>query len=483
MDERVAAIANRFPDLDTDLISLDAAPIEPQSVVLSSGDSETPLTPIATFQSSGLFPHATLINTTLTRQEKERALAALAGQTGALAVTYCCHLTITGQIAVTLQGDVAPILEKLLKQRQQYGHSDTAARMGSNIKSSVMIDSATLDDCLEQIEQALANGYLTVQTEQHNVFEQDGAVEDAIVTAKRLAATQILTRLERLDRIVPDTSLIEISTEESVHQTYALELQTDIASWFEEDNGLDYVQTSPVPIAEPERSPLDSDDSDSDDSDSDDSDDSGEDSNDRSDPDDTDNDDSGDEDQQEDGTDRVMETLIKLGFDPEDIPISSITVTCGEEKVTLRRPRFRADTILTKGKGDRIAVETDYTRLGKNFIADVSLEADETCLLTPEQLGISPITVDGTLVKSTGARKAQVKVAYMPNENGTKDRRTVTFYERDEEWLKQWYVISRSPELAGTIAWSWTETPARGSSIRHDTVETDQGDVVLRPTE
>ncbi|MEM9217486.1 MAG: hypothetical protein AAGD25_24490 [Cyanobacteria bacterium P01_F01_bin.150] len=470
-------IASHFPELDADQLSVTAAPLSIESVVLSSGDRETPITPIATFQSSGLFPHTTIINTTLTKIEKERALAALAGQEQALVVTYHGNVTIRGRIAMKLLGNIAPILQQLMDDQDQEQR-------------------ITADQCIPYIDQALDTEHLKLEQTQHNVFDDGNAVEKAIAAIKQQAAAHILSRLERLGRWVPDEVFLQLSAEEGVHQTYTIECPTDIALWFEGENELDYIQPSPVPIPEPERIPPDPDpdsengngeqDKDGDDSDGN-SDGSGDDNNSSGDGEGDDNDSNGDS--NGDGNadkidaDRTVDTVIQLGFDAEDIPISTITVTSGNDRARLRRSRFRAATLSTKGVGDRLTIETDYTRLGDHFQAEIILDQDERCMLMPEHLGIAPVTVDGTALPSTGVKKAQIKVNYQPTDNGTKDRHSVTFDHRDDEWLEQWYVISRSSDLAGIITWSWTETPARGASIRHNAITSDQGYLNLQPTD
>jgi hypothetical protein len=249
-------------------------------------------------------------------------------------------------------------------------------------------------------------------------------------------AAQQLFNLVTSKNPVPHESPLQVTARQTEMQRYFLERQTDISSWFTAGNGSDYVQVSATPIDEP--------------------------------------------DNLNDNTNSVpaaeepeaIQKVVRLAFAAEDLPISSIQVTCGGVTETLRRPSFQQVTL--PATGDPLLVETKYTKAGKTFQAKISA-TDEEWLLTPEVLGIAKIIIDGTAPKIAQAKNVLVTVYYKPAKSGDgfRESRTITFQQSDAEWIASWYVITRSASLNGVIEWFWVETLAKGAAIKHRSLETD----------
>ncbi len=229
-----AEIANCYPELDLGLITLELARVTSEGVSLRIGDGQSEPKEIATFNSSGFPPYPTLIHARLTSDEKAQALSALEGLENRLLVSYQLVLPLQTIVKTTIEGDVALDLKALAQ-------TDSANEEHKSI---------SLKDCLAQIEIAIAEKRLTLTQEEINEVSEELRVK-GIQAAKQYAAKQLLRRVQR--NIFPDESLLKVTDEQTEMRYYQLEHQTDVASWFPEGDGLNYMQVSPTPIEEPTR--------------------------------------------------------------------------------------------------------------------------------------------------------------------------------------------------------------------------------------
>jgi hypothetical protein len=92
-------------------------------------------------------------------------------------------------------------------------------------------------------------------------------------------------------------------------------------------------------------------------------------------------------------------------------------------------------------------------------------------VLTPPDLGLEQIVVDGSARQVAGAQQVRVHVLYEPSGQGSEDDRIIYF--KDDTWKGSWFVVTRSVELAGSLTYDWQETAADGSTIRHPAITTD----------
>lgn len=432
-------LAKHHPELDADLISIELAPIISQGVTLAIGDGNDKFQDLATVNSSEVSPYSTIFNLRLTATEKAKALSALNGHQNYLAVKYKFSLEITSAVETTIAGDLAADIAQI---RNSAASSDKASsssflsswlRRENHEQAQPQEKNISLQDCLAQIETALSDKRLHLsRVEINRVSDELRQTVDS--EAKHYAAQQLLNIVKGRNP-VPHESPLQVTARQTETHRYSLERQTDVSSWFPTGNGSDYVQVSPTPIDEPDRS------------------------------DDTDFVPSPEEPE-------VIQKVVRLAFAAEDLPISSIKVTCGEVTETLQRPNFKQITL--PATGEPLLVETKYTKAGKTFQSELPPTAEEW-LLTPEILGIAKISVDGTTSKTAKVKNAQVTVYYKPAKSGdgVRESRTINFQQGDAEWIASWYVITRSTSLNGVIEWFWVETPARGAAIKHKSLETD----------
>lgn len=433
-------LAKRYPELEADLISVELAPVVNQGVSLALGDGNEQFQDLVTVNSSGVSPYSTIFNLRLTAIEKAKALSAFNGNQNYLVVKYKFFVEVTSAVETTITGDLAADITKLRNNVVDSDEVSTSSIL-SNLLSTENHEQAqqnqkniSLKDCLAQIEIALSDKRLQLnRVEINRVSDQLCETVDSEV--KNYAAQQLLNIVNSRNP-VPHQSPLQVTARQTETQRYFFERQTDISSWFATGNGSDYVQISPTPIDEPNRS-----------------------------DDDTDSVPAPEE-------PKVIQKEVRLAFAAEDLPISAIQVTCGEVTETLRRPNFQEITL--PATGDLLLVETKYTKAGKTFQSEL-VSTGEEWLLTPENLGIAKISIDATSPKASKVKSLQVTVYYKPAKNGDgfRESRTINFQQSDAEWIASWYVISRSTSLNGIIEWFWVETPAKGAAIKHKSLETD----------
>ena len=89
-----------------------------------------------------------------------------------------------------------------------------------------------------------------------NFDDPNPAPKKGIEAAKQMAAHHLLSLVNSASvNAIPDESIIQIKDEQTIMQKYTIERQTDVASWFPAGDGMSYMQISPAPIEEPDRTP------------------------------------------------------------------------------------------------------------------------------------------------------------------------------------------------------------------------------------
>lgn len=426
-------LAKRHPELDADLISVELAPLVIQGVTLTIGDGNNQFQDLATVNSSGVSPYSTIFNLRLTATEKAKVLSAFNGMQNYLAVIYKFSLEVTSEIETIIAGDLATDIAQLRNSVVNSNSFLSSLFTENRQQAQPQEKHISLADCLAQIEIALSEQRLHLSRVEVSLVSDQ--LRQAVDNEAKQYAAQQLLNIVNSKNPAPQESPLQIAARQTETQRYFLERQADVSSWFSNSNGSDYVQVLPTPIDEPDR--LD------------------------------------------DNTNvppsekpEVKQKIVRLAFAKEDLPISTIQVTCGEVTATLRRPHFQQVTL--PATEEPLLVETKYTKAGKTFQSQLA-PTTEDWLLTPEILGIAKITVDGTTPKTSKAKNVQVTVYYKPAKGGDgfRESRTINFQQGDAEWLASWYVITRSASLNGVIEWFWVETPAKGAAIKHKSLETD----------
>ena len=282
--------------------------------------------------------------------------------------------------------------------------------------------------CLEQIETALEEGRLIL--EKTETAEAPAEVYEKVEISAKEKAAQIMMEMIRSAGTGADRSFLEASASFTGEVPLRVERSTDVGTWFAGGTGTDHVRVLGTAPVEPR--------------------------------------------QQEEET---RENVVKPGFDPADIPVAFIQVILGNEKAMLRGPGFEAVTLSGSESKGPLVVNTHYKTGGSPFQAEMLSPEPGGWILQPEHLGLKKIVVDGTGPEEAGARKARVHVHYRPTGSGPEDERTLYF--RDNEWTAQWYMVTRSSGLGGSLEWEWKETAKDGKITRHPSVITDRSEIKL----
>lgn len=143
-----------------------------------------------------------------------------------------------------------------------------------------------------------------------------------------------------------------------------------------------------------------------------------------------------------------------------DMPVAFVTVTWGAETTTLRPPDFVPASLGTS-KGP-VEVTTRYTVGGRPYTTHLTPDGD-TCDLGPADLGLCEVVLDAEGFPSQGVREVRAQVTYRPDEDGTDDERTV--YLRGGTWTERWWLVTRAPDLAGTLEVKLKITRTDGTAL------------------
>lgn len=453
------AIGQRFPALKTRPFSIQLAPLSAPVVTLTIGDGQQSMQTLEPVVSSGIYPYHTLLHLPLTAKEKGQILPAFNGNAKHLSVTYSSALAATATVQMIIEGDVAADIKKLRHgeengaEKEQEDSASLFSRWFGKQEQAEKPDEpvivVTLNDCLAQIDKALAEGRLTLRC----LASADASpalrqrVEDA---AKNDAAHQLLNRItgSKPNTLLPTAAQLRVLRQETEPKPYALHRSADIGGWFTQINGLTHIKPVSYVIDEPSRAQPDSTQSPA-----------------------------GDNTDQSSGQPASPEKRVRLGFDGKEALIARVVVTCGGISKMLEGPEF-APVALPQTASGPLTIETQYTRTGQNFTHTLP-PADKEWLLTPTMLGVVQIIIDGAARQKANAKRVSGVVRYKPTAGGTRATEQFAFTTSDREWRKSWYVITRSTDLGGTLEWSWAETPARGPDVAHPIVQTDNPHLIL----
>jgi hypothetical protein len=394
-------LQRQFPDLSAALIRLSPAPVVVQSIILQLGDGTGQFYPLQTSAASGFPPFTALFHVQLTNDQKAAAIAALNGNKDYLVVIYKATLTIDILVTTTIQGDVRTDLAKL-KQ------------------------TATLADCVRQIEIAIAEKRLMIQRQYPELIEP-ALVEKVDQMAKEKAASLLLHNLKSPP--FPDRSTLKVTATLSTPQELNLERSTDISTWFQDGTGLDHLRVLPPVDPEPVL------------------------------------------------PESIQSVEVRLKFEAKDSVIAFIQVEAGTEKATLRPPQFDPVKLANLQPDNHFTVTTHYTDGGSDWQTQLPLPKTSEWNMTPQNVGLAQVLVDAGDRKQAGSTALQIHVRYNPTGKGTADERTLYF--RFGDWIESWYLVTRSADLAGVLEVSAVETTADDRVIQHPLITTTETEIKL----
>jgi hypothetical protein len=288
-----------------------------------------------------------------------------------------------------------------------------------------------LAECAAQVDLALEQGQLALEISSADV------VPDELLAR---ATTMVRNKAARImQRMAADAAMLSwpsrLSTTSMLTATVRLEdtvqlpieRTADIGTWFATGGGADHIKVVGVTLPDPLPVPTDG-------------------------------------------------TSVAIGFEPQGAPIAFVEIARGMAKATLRSPGFAAAT-LPAGIDGPLVITTHYTASGAPYQATLELASATDMTLTPADVGLARVTIDGARPQAEGAREARVRVRYLPDGMGVEDDRTI--YLRGAEWAVSWYVITRAADLGGRIELEWKETATDGTASMHPREYFSQSEITL----
>jgi hypothetical protein len=218
--ETLRKVLAREHDVDNPaLIRLSPAPLEVGDALLLLGEGSGELEVLQTRRTSGFYPYDALFNVTLTAYQQEQVTAALSGEHNHLKVRYEVTHPLERTVTVILSGDVRQDVAEL---RAAGDEADLAA----------------------QVEAALAADRL--QETREGDAEASEAVWQEAAQATRTRMAEVLAALLAEDEAAWDdagwdAADVEVSATRSETEARTLDRITDVADWFPEGEGEEYI--------------------------------------------------------------------------------------------------------------------------------------------------------------------------------------------------------------------------------------------------
>lgn len=202
-------------DLEPDEIQLQPAPITVEEVTLSLKNEQGDFEVLKTAQSSGYLPFSALFSVQLSNAQKAQAIAAFNGRKDQLMVTYKASLDVGISAKATIAGEITTDLQKLPQN-------------------------PTLEDCLAQIETAIAHKRLKLDYTS-SPEASDELRQKTECLAKEHAA-ELLFSMAKGAPVMYDRSQFHASADSTQSLPVQVERSADISTWFPIGKGLEYMQ-------------------------------------------------------------------------------------------------------------------------------------------------------------------------------------------------------------------------------------------------
>jgi hypothetical protein len=307
----------------------------------------------------------------------------------------------------------------------------TTVSVETSISGDISADVAELgsdasrNDCDDQIETALAEGRL--QLTRTGADDAPAELSEKADHQAKEKAIEILHRMTSQMDLSPDTARLKASAVATMPVEIPLSRSTDVGSWF--SGGAAKVTVAPGTVGATKE-----------------------------------------------GKATHASVRVEVGFNLKDVPVAFVQLTWDKEQATIGPPIF--NSVALNGHTDKpLIVKTFYTDGGSPYETNLQSLPAKELKLTPPDIGLAQVLVDASARRKAGSTQAQIQVNYKPKENGTADEHLTRL--RYGDWTDSWYVVTRSPDLGGSLEVEWTETNADGSVITHPTVTTDKTEITL----
>lgn len=163
-------------------------------------------------------------------------------------------------------------------------------------------------------------------------------------------------------------------------------------------------------------------------------------------------------------------TILKSPDWSESLPVAFITITCGDVALEMKPPNF--DPVTFDAPCDALHIVTQYKNKRKSYEISITPPGSEYALSLAD-LGLARVMVDARARQDAGSRKMKIDLRYDPEGDGASARETIYFRD-DIPWQAEWIVISRAPNIAGTLEYRVRETSRDAGTIRYGPVHTSE---------
>ncbi len=289
--------------------------------------------------------------------------------------------------------------------------------------------SASLEEYLNRIEAAIEEGRLQVQYEGDRDAPEE-LWQQAIEQSRRKLAA--LMQRAAAGEVHMDSTGVNVISSLTGQVTRPLQLVTDVSTWFSSGKGSDAVVVADVPTPSPRDNPPAS---------------------------------------------PPSEISLRLNFDAAEAPLALVQVSSGSAQKTLSPPSYTPVTLPISEQ--TIHLKASYTTDGKAY--EQALPTDHDLSLSPGDLGLALINIDASDRQAAGVQKVRVHLTYQPAGSGEGDERTCYF--RNDHWQENWFLVTRSAELEGSIKVEWKETQADDAIVQYPVWVTRETQIRMEPDE
>jgi len=391
-DEIRQRIAEAIPDLEPEHVRLTPLPatVDAVQVVLCTPEGEE--TVLGESTSSGAYPYDALFNLSLDAEQTALALRALHGEPNVLQVRYKASLHPQTRVEARVTGDA----------------SDLVAGLPEEAGEAMVRD---------RVEEAIATDILREDIE----GAAPEAALDYVRGQAREAAATLLLGVVRGEKTSEHIFNLDASARLSDADVVPVEAVTDLADWLDATTLASLVHIQPGAIEPPDERESD----------------------DVTDPTGA---------HVSDSKNRTIRIIPEVDLGRAKIRQVQVRRADGEgDEIVIREGGVIVDL---EGVPPASALEVAVSYLGfgednQSLVKAPSEDEEPEFRLTPEDLGVAHVRVDGTALATEGAQQVRASVRYVPSGDG--DRHSETVHLRREPWEADWYVVTRAPDLAGVL--------------------------------
>lgn len=168
---------------------------------------------------------------------------------------------------------------------------------------------------------------------------------------------------------------------------------------------------------------------------------------------------------------------LSMGFPAKAAPLALVEVRLGEARALWTPPDFASLRLPGGATTERLQIETSYTSGGVAYRCELARPEHGELALTPDDLGLTMVTVDARPLAAADMQKARIWLRYRPGGGPVVDERTIHFRHRD--WQACWFLVTRGQPTAGALEFTWKATTADGRIVDRPMAVATSPNIVL----